>query len=487
MSPCPVRVPYETLLQNLDFGTLESIWNAKTLQHQLTSGCYKWNRYPAETRSESVRNPHPKGLAVYSATLLLVPSRVACLGLPRAASAASKVEQSADDPTMIDSFLSGHPCHHERALPSPPALNLRSMAPLSSKQAHPIINATPRAAHPIQHLLQAGRLIKQGAEAKVYKTILFPTPTVTQPLSSSSDSITDPKLSHLEPTSVLLKHRFPKQYRHPTLDLQLTRTRLTAEARSLVRCLKAGVVVPALRLVDTNQGVLGLEWIEGNSIREVLGGSKEEDEIMQDDEDAEHHSIEELWRQRGLDQGKLMPGEDSDHFQSLTNISIALTTTALLLTMIGESLAAMHLANIIHGDLTTSNMMVRQVEPLAENDPSYQVVSAAAGVLGLDIVSAALIKHVGSLFQVLIDFGLSSVSPLPEDRAVDLYVVERAFASTHPVPLLESGQEGEPHFTRVLQAYMARMKQDGKKDEGSRVEKRLDEVRMRGRKRSMVG
>ncbi|SCZ95955.1 BZ3500_MvSof-1268-A1-R1_Chr8-1g09907 [Microbotryum saponariae] len=50
MSPCPVRVPYETLLQNLDFGTLESIWNAKTLQHQLTSGCYKWNRYNDDDR-----------------------------------------------------------------------------------------------------------------------------------------------------------------------------------------------------------------------------------------------------------------------------------------------------------------------------------------------------------------------------------------------------------------------------------------------------
>ncbi|SGY32977.1 BQ5605_C002g01429 [Microbotryum silenes-dioicae] len=364
------------------------------------------------------------------------------------------------------------PCHHERALPSPPAHNLRSMASLSSKQAEadPIINPTPtpRAAHPIQHLLQSGRLIKQGAEAKVYKTILFPTPTVTQPLSSSSDSITDPTLSHLEPTSVLLKHRFPKQYRHPTLDLQLTRTRLTAEARSLVRCLKAGVVVPALRLVDTNQGVLGLEWIEGNSIREVLGGSKEEDQIMQDDEHAQHDSIEELWRQRVAD---LRP----------------FTITALLLTMIGENLAAMHLANIIHGDLTTSNMMVRQVETLAENDPPYQVVSAAAGVLGLDIASAALIEDVDSFFQVLIDFGLSSVSPLPEDRAVDLYVLERAFTSTHPVPLLESGQEGEPHFTRVLQAYMAKMKKDGKKDEGLRVEKRLNEVRMRGRKRSMVG
>ena len=33
---------------------------------------------------------------------------------------------------------------------------------------------------------------------------------------------------------------------------------------------------------------------------------------------------------------------------------------------------------------------------------------------------------------MLIDFGLGSVSNSEEDMAVDLYVLERAFASTHP-------------------------------------------------------
>lgn len=31
----------------------------------------------------------------------------------------------------------------------------------------------------------------------------------------------------------------------------------------------------------------------------------------------------------------------------------------------------------------------------------------------------------------MIDFGLASSNPLPEDKAVDLYVMERAFHSTH--------------------------------------------------------
>lgn len=34
--------------------------------------------------------------------------------------------------------------------------------------------------------------------------------------------------------------------------------------------------------------------------------------------------------------------------------------------------------------------------------------------------------------KVVIDFGLSFVSSLIEDKAVDLYVLERAFSSTHP-------------------------------------------------------
>jgi TP53 regulating kinase and related kinases len=60
----------------------------------------------------------------------------------------------------------------------------------------------------------------------------------------------------------------------------------------------------------------------------------------------------------------------------------------------------MHDADVVHGDLTTSNIMVR----------SPKVVS--------DIV--------------LIDFGLGMMQPTVEDKAVDLYVLERAFLSTHP-------------------------------------------------------
>ena len=63
----------------------------------------------------------------------------------------------------------------------------------------------------------------------------------------------------------------------------------------------------------------------------------------------------------------------------------------------GKTINNVHDLGIIHGDLTTSNMIIR-------NDKQI----------------------------VLIDFGLSYYKDSAEDKAVDLYVLERAFKSTHP-------------------------------------------------------
>ena len=44
-----------------------------------------------------------------------------------------------------------------------------------------------------------------------------------------------------------------------------------------------------------------------------------------------------------------------------------------------------------------------------------------------------MLRNVAEDFEVvLIDFGLGSMKPSVEDKAVDLYVLERAFISTHP-------------------------------------------------------
>lgn len=87
----------------------------------------------------------------------------------------------------------------------------------------------------------------------------------------------------------------------------------------------------------------------------------------------------------------------AEYTDILTEMDKVEVTLDELAVRIGQAIAKLHKASIIHGDLTTSNFMVRD--------------------------------H--NLSVVVIDFGLSYNSTLAEDRAVDLYVLERAFLSTH--------------------------------------------------------
>lgn len=132
--------------------------------------------------------------------------------------------------------------------------------------------------------------------------------------------------------------------------------------------------------------------------------------------------------------------------------------------LIGVIIAEMHLVDIIHGDLTTSNMMLRRLQPSPEQSSLAEIVGYRFALVYLSDRTAQQLTW--SIFpmglQVLIDFGLSFQSTLVEDKAVDLYVLERAFASTHP--------DSEPMFEGVLNAYAER---SGKAWEG--VKRRLDE------------
>jgi len=257
---------------------------------------------------------------------------------------------------------------------------------------------------PTASLIQSSVLISQGAEAKVYRTTL-----------------------HTGGELVLLKYRFSKQYRHATLDTTLTRARVAGEARAILRCLRCGVSVPGLRFVDAPSGALGIEWVDGKSVRSLLGsgdeGEEGEESYCEEDEDVAPTQDEDLLAEYGVPKDALM-------------------------VMVGTEIAKMHLADVIHGDLTTSNMMLRHPSSIT-NSPGIQQL-------------------------VLIDFGLAYTSTLAEDKAVDLYVLERAFASTHP--------ESEPLFSSVLDAYKRKL---GK--EWPAIGRRLEDVRLRGRKRSMVG
>ncbi|XP_029283376.1 EKC/KEOPS complex subunit TP53RK [Cottoperca gobio] len=226
----------------------------------------------------------------------------------------------------------------------------------------------------VPEFLSKAELIKQGAEARVYRAQFLGKPTI-------------------------VKERFRKRYRHPVLDEKLTHRRTVQEVRSILRCRRAGISVPVVYFVDYTSHCIFLEDVVGSStVRDHIASTQQSD------------SCKELVR---------------------------------LAQRVGQILSKMHDEDVIHGDLTTSNMLLR---------------------CGLEDGESELF---------LIDFGLSYISALPEDKGVDLYVLEKAFLSTHP--------NTEALFERLLKSYAASSKKS------SAVLKKLDEVRLRGRKRSMVG
>lgn len=234
-------------------------------------------------------------------------------------------------------------------------------------------------------------LITQGAEGRLYKT------------------------TYLVPDlACALKYRPPKPWRHPVLDQRLTRHRILSEARILAKCRRDGLRVPAVYAIDETAGVLMLEWIAGVPVRVAIN------ERLGD-------------RTEGIAQDERLKG---------------------LMRRIGAAVGKMHKIGIVHGDLTTSNMML---SPFPD--------SAANGHADDDA------KLDGEV--VIIDLGLGSGSIADEDRAVDLYVLERALGSTHP--------RAECLFDEALAAYRESFKQ------APIALKKLEEVRMRGRKRSMLG
>eukprot|EP01029_Cantina_marsupialis_P015411 TRINITY_DN338223_c0_g1_i1.p1 TRINITY_DN338223_c0_g1~~TRINITY_DN338223_c0_g1_i1.p1 ORF type:complete len:227 (-),score=36.32 TRINITY_DN338223_c0_g1_i1:130-777(-) len=189
----------------------------------------------------------------------------------------------------------------------------------------------------------------------------------------------------------IVKERFSKKYRLPVLDTKITKTRIIQESRCLLKAKQAGVDVCGIWSVDTKNSRIVVEKIEGQTVKHFLYGKPAES-----------------WKKEICEK-------------------------------IGISIARLHDAGIIHGDLTTSNMMIRN-----EN---------------------------GSL--TLIDFGLASSKCIHEDKAVDLYVLERALLSTHT--------DSEALFEIILASY----KEESKNS--SPVMKRFEKVRQRGRKRLAFG
>ena len=146
---------------------------------------------------------------------------------------------------------------------------------------------------------------------------------------------------------VIMKKRLPKKYRLSMLDEQIRTYRTAHEPRLMHEAKKAGVPTPIIFLVDVKKATIIMEFVDGRQVKQLL------DEVS-----------------------------ESQRRQ--------------LCLKIGELIGRLHKHGIIHGDLTTSNM-----------------------ILDTD----------GKIFFV--DFGLGEKTSELEARGVDLHLMRRALESTH--------------------------------------------------------
>ncbi|ODS36748.1 MAG: Kae1-associated kinase Bud32 [Candidatus Altiarchaeales archaeon WOR_SM1_86-2] len=144
----------------------------------------------------------------------------------------------------------------------------------------------------------------------------------------------------------LIKHRIKKEYRVKELDLKLRRQRTKRESKLLDRSLRAGVLTPGVYDTDLNENKIVMEFIDGVMIRDVFANTGEKETIR-------------------------------------------------LSRDIGANIAILHNSDIVHNDLTTSNM-------LKKDDGIY-----------------------------FIDFGLGMMSKRTEDKAMDLVVFKKALKPLH--------------------------------------------------------
>jgi TP53 regulating kinase-like protein len=143
------------------------------------------------------------------------------------------------------------------------------------------------------------------------------------------------------------KSRIQKKYRVDQLDSEIRRSRTVREARLLYEACRVGVPTPSIYFIDLDEAAIIMEYIEGDKLRDAMSRLGQE----------------ELER---------------------------------VLRTVGQQIGTLHRNNIIHGDLTTSNMILT---------PS------------------------GKVF--FIDFGLGEFSSSIEEKGVDLHLMHRALESTH--------------------------------------------------------
>jgi TP53 regulating kinase-like protein len=185
---------------------------------------------------------------------------------------------------------------------------------------------------------------------------------------------------------VIVKVRFPKKYRPVELDEKIRSYRTVHEPQLMHEAKKAGVPTPTIFLVDMKNTAITMEFVEGKQMKQVLP------------------HVSRMEKQR-------------------------------LCVSVGVLIGKMHKRGIVHGDLTTSNM---------------------------------ILDGEGKIF--LVDCGLGEKNSEIEARGVDLHLMKHALQSTHY-------QFAEECFRSVLQGYAEVL---GWED-AEKVFEKIHEIERRGR------
>lgn len=182
--------------------------------------------------------------------------------------------------------------------------------------------------------------------------------------------------------NILIKERVPKKYRHPEIDIAKRKYPTRSEAKLLVKAKNVGINVPELIDSDDESMKISMEFLDGDVLKNKL-----------------------------------------DKYSKSKRNKVC--------ELIGEQVALMHDGEIIHGDLTTSNMIYKD----------------------------------GKVY--FIDFGLGFVSNKVEGMAVDIHLLSQAFESKHY-------KVSDELYKYFLKGYH-------KKKDYKKVLERLEQVEKRGR------
>ena len=224
-------------------------------------------------------------------------------------------------------------------------------------------------------------------------------------------------LDILADSPTIYKQRIPKSYRLPQLDEKIRKSRTKSEAKILE---KAGKIIntPKVNKIDKDNKTLHLEFIEGDRFSETLNSypGKKQFEIMK---------------------------------------------------QLGKQVAKLHHENIIHGDLTTSNAILKKESQSKSKSRSTSQTKEETPV------DNTLHKQNSAKFLpeklFIIDFGLSYISQRIEDKAVDIHLIKQALEAKH-------FQNHKDLFKEFEKGYLSTNKQESKK-----VLEQLKKVEARGR------